>query len=48
MEHVPVADSTTLATTGYDEAELTLELEFLSGELYLYRAVPSSLVLQLG
>lgn len=39
MDRVPV-ESSTLASVGYDATNLMLELEFRSGEVYQYSAVP--------
>jgi hypothetical protein len=34
--------SSTLSSIGYDEASQTLEVEFLSGDLYQYARVPAA------
>ena len=46
MARTPIA-STTLLSVGYDPATLVLQLEFRSGELYHYHAVPAHLHRQL-
>jgi hypothetical protein len=38
-----VIESTTLASTGYDVGTHVLELEFRSGEIYRYAAVPEAI-----
>ena len=35
-------ESSAIASIGYDRATAVLEIEFTSGEIYLYRLVPSS------
>jgi hypothetical protein len=42
MDRVSV-ESATLASVGYDQGTLVLELEFRSGEIYQYLAVPPSI-----
>ena len=39
MHRLPVTSST-IASVGYDDAELVLEVEFQSGGIYHYFAVP--------
>jgi hypothetical protein len=39
MDRVPVTSSN-LASIGYDEASLTLEIEFIGGRVYQYFDVP--------
>ncbi len=41
MRRVPVRSSV-IATVGYDEATALLEVEFTSGDVYRYFAVPPS------
>ena len=41
MDRLPV-QSSNLSTVGYDEASMTLEIEFLKGGIYQYYNVPQS------
>lgn len=41
MERIPV-DSSSLRAVGYDPASQTLEVEFTSGQVYQYFAVPET------
>jgi hypothetical protein len=41
MERTPLASSA-VASAGYDDATLVLEIEFTSGKIYQYEAVPRS------
>ena len=41
MERTPLASSA-VASAGYDDATLVLEIEFTSGKIYQYDAVPRS------
>jgi hypothetical protein len=43
MQREPV-ESSTLASVGYDETQVLLELEFRSGELYSTLALPTTFI----
>jgi hypothetical protein len=47
MEKRQLVQSTTLTSVGYDPTLRVLELEFRSGEIYRYRAVPSTIYREL-
>ena len=44
MERQPIADSTSVRSTGYDPQSLILEVEYASGRIYDYENVPIEVV----